>query len=76
VGFRWFAQKQAEQFGITGHVRNLPDRRVEVVAQGEKEILDAFCNTLREGPAFSKPDTLTTERISVDSEIKGFHIRF
>ncbi len=76
VGFRWFAQKQAEQYGIAGYVRNLPDRRVQVVAQGEKEVLDAYCDTLREGPAFSKTETLSTERISVDPEIKGFHIRF
>lgn len=33
VGFRRFVQKEAEKLGLSGWVRNLKDRRVEVVAQ-------------------------------------------
>jgi len=34
VGFRYTAMRQAERFDITGTVRNLPDGRVELVAEG------------------------------------------
>ena len=40
VGFRYTAREAAEGFGVTGYVRNLPDGKVELVAEGEeKEIV-------------------------------------
>jgi acylphosphatase len=39
VGFRYTAREAAEGFAVTGYVRNLPDGKVELVAEGqEKEI--------------------------------------
>lgn len=34
VGFRFNACQQAEGLAIDGHVKNLPDRRVQLVAEG------------------------------------------
>ena len=34
VGFRWWTRSQALELQLTGWARNLPDGRVEVVAQG------------------------------------------
>lgn len=42
VGFRYTAQGLAEQFPVTGYVRNLPHGDVELVAQGEAVEVDAF----------------------------------
>ena len=39
VGFRFFVREQAVPRGIKGWVKNLPDGNVEIVAEGEKEIL-------------------------------------
>lgn len=50
VGYRAFAQREAVVFGLTGFVRNLADGRVEILAQGDKDILDRFVERLREGP--------------------------
>jgi acylphosphatase len=43
VGFRFTAVHIARQFpGISGFVRNLPDGRVELVAEGSSGDLDEF----------------------------------
>jgi acylphosphatase len=40
VGFRYYAERVASRDGIHGWVRNLPDGRVEVFAEGEIEAVD------------------------------------
>jgi acylphosphatase len=50
VGYRYFAQAAAEREAVAGWVRNLPDGRVEAVAEGEPEAVDRFAALLRNGP--------------------------
>jgi acylphosphatase len=50
VGFRYFAQRVAQRLGVTGYVRNLRDGRVEVLATGEEESLEALRTELQRGP--------------------------
>ncbi|MEK6797327.1 MAG: ATP-binding protein [Planctomycetota bacterium] len=40
VGFRNHALQVASRLNVTGYVRNLPDGRVELVAEGHEELLD------------------------------------
>ena len=47
VGFRHTAKTLAAGFEITGIVRNLPDGRVELVAEGSREELEAFRDAIR-----------------------------
>lgn len=42
VGFRYTARSIARDFPVTGYVRNLPDGRVELVAEGGPEDTRAF----------------------------------
>jgi acylphosphatase len=51
VGFRYFVQRQAMPLGVAGFVRNLPDRRVEIVAEGPAASVQALLDAVREGPA-------------------------
>jgi acylphosphatase len=48
VGFRYATKTVATGFEVTGAVRNLQDGRVELVAEGSKEELDAFLVAIRE----------------------------
>ncbi len=50
VGFRYFAQRRAEQLGVRGYVKNLPDGRVEVYAIGSPEKLAELRQLLEIGP--------------------------
>jgi acylphosphatase len=47
IGFRYAAKNVAAGFEISGTVRNLPDGRVELVAEGGREELDAFRAAIR-----------------------------
>jgi acylphosphatase len=48
VGFRYTTRQTAMGYEVTGFVRNLPDGRVELVAEGLKEELEAFQAAIRE----------------------------
>jgi|WetSurMetagenome_2_1015567.scaffolds.fasta_scaffold91720_3 acylphosphatase len=58
VGFRAFARSQAFQLGLTGYVRNRPDGRVEVVAEGEESALETFLEKLHRGPASARVENV------------------
>jgi acylphosphatase len=48
VGFRFTARHVAGGFAVTGWVRNLPDGRVELLAEGAPAEIDAFLARLGE----------------------------
>lgn len=47
VGFRYTVKSVAAGFEVNGTVRNLPDGRVEVVAEGDAAELKAFQEAIR-----------------------------
>ncbi len=47
VGFRYTVRSLAGQFDVAGFVRNLPDGRVQLVVEGEKEEIVEFLQTIR-----------------------------
>jgi len=53
VGFRFFVQREAEKLRVGGYTRNLFDGRVEVLAIGSPEQLEAMKRALERGPRFS-----------------------
>jgi acylphosphatase len=48
VGFRYTVKTLAGGFELTGTVRNLPDGRVELLAEGSRDELGAFQQAIRE----------------------------
>jgi len=50
VGYRFFAERWAEQLGIAGYVKNLWDGTVEVYAIADAVTLEQFKLRLAEGP--------------------------
>jgi acylphosphatase len=49
VGYRWFVRGLATDAGLAGSARNLPDGRVEVVAEGPDDAVRALVAAL-DGP--------------------------
>jgi len=53
VGFRRFIKNKAQNLSLTGYVKNLPDGRVEVLAQGSKEKIEELVKVTEKGNWFS-----------------------
>ncbi len=64
VGYRYFAQRSSARHQVRGFVRNLADGRVEVLAEGTANAVEAFKHDLAAGPAYSKVTTI--EEIVLD----------
>jgi len=47
VGFRFTCQRLSTTFPIVGYVRNLPEGSVELVADGDSEVVDRFLAAIR-----------------------------
>lgn len=60
VGFRMHVKHLADQLGVKGTVRNLPDRRVEIIAEGDDATLQAFLNKLKTPRGLIRVDTIET----------------
>jgi acylphosphatase len=79
VGFRYFAQRVAQELGVAGWARNLADGRVEVHGTGRAADLDHFEARLRMGPAHSDVRGFEVQQSSPEEpgrhESAGFHIR-
>jgi len=74
VCFRDFTQREAATLGLTGWVRNLPDGRVEAIAEGTRDLLENFISRIRQGPALSRVDDVQLIWSSGESEFRDFRI--
>ncbi len=63
VGFRYYAQKKANEFGITGFIRNRPDGSVYIEAEGTENALDTFTYWCEEGPAWARVSRVEKQEI-------------
>jgi acylphosphatase len=75
VGFRASARRKANELGIVGHVRNLPDRRVEIVAEGASEPLAELLAWCRKGPPGAKIQSVQITEEFASNEFTSFRIR-
>ena len=66
VFFRVSARSKAARWGITGYATNLPDGRVEVLACGESDALEAMKAWLEHGPPGARVDRVECQPVSTD----------
>lgn len=74
VGFRWFVEREAHHLDVAGWVRNNVDGRVEVLAQGTREQLDALSLRLREGPRAARVDDVEESEAKLTEGMNTFRI--
>ena len=74
VGFRYTVKMLAHGFEVTGVIRNLSDGRVELVAEGMKEELEAFRREVQDsevGRFIRNEEAVWNE---ATGEMRGFEI--
>lgn len=76
VFLRDSAREKAEELEITGWVKNLPDGRVEIMAEGEKEKVDKFIEWAGEGPSTARIDDLEVEWEEYVGKFNSFEVRY
>jgi acylphosphatase len=67
VFFRASTRSRAEVLGVTGHARNLPDGRVEVLACGSPAAVEALCAWLRQGPPAAHVTAVDVQPVAADA---------
>jgi acylphosphatase len=75
VGFRFFVEEAARHEGVGGWVRNLPDGRVEVLAEGEVDAVDRVENKIRRGPPGARVEALEANPEAPSSRRMEFEIK-
>lgn len=76
VGFRYFVTSRADQYKVTGYVRNLDTGSVEIVAEGDKEEVYSFLRALRKGPAHAEIINFQTEWSVYQGEFEEFFVKY
>jgi acylphosphatase len=72
VGFRWWTRRRALELGLVGEVRNLPDGRVEVIAEGDQRACDALLAALGGPDAPGRVDSVVANWGAARGEWSGF----
>ncbi len=74
VNFRQAIADKANEQGVAGWVRNLPDGRVEAVFEGPKEAVESMVEWSHEGPRQAVVDSV---EVALEAPIgeEGFRIR-
>ncbi|UMZ74486.1 acylphosphatase [Natranaerofaba carboxydovora] len=75
VGMRNYVKKQADDLGIVGFVRNLPDGRVELAGEGTEEKLKDLYSRI-ENSRTGRVDKIDAEWLEAEGKYDSFEIRF
>ena len=72
VGFRYTAKHLSNGFAVAGYVRNRPDGKVELLAQGPKDQVDGFLAAIAQQLAGCIDQQEVHDQPA--SDIQGFNI--
>lgn len=75
VNFRWATHQKAIEVGVSGWVRNLPNRDVEAEFQGEEIQVEEMLNYVKKGPPAAHVIGTTTEELPPYEGLDGFEVR-
>jgi acylphosphatase len=75
VGFRYTVRHVSGGFNVTGFVRNLPDGRVQLVAEGSRGELNRFLSAISDEMSSYIRDSATDARPAT-GEFQSFEIRY
>jgi acylphosphatase len=67
VFFRASTRQQANELGISGYARNLPDGRVEVLIVGQMQAAERLIEWMKRGPPAARVNEVVVEELELES---------
>lgn len=74
VFFRDSAREKAEQLGLAGRVKNLPDGRVEAVFEGPSDKVREMVDWCEHGPSQASVEHVDTDFEEARGDLEGFEV--
>ena len=75
VGYRYWAQKEADKMRITGWVKNVARGQVEAVFEGKKEAVVDMIERCRKGPEVAWVEKIDVKWYEATGEFDTFEIK-
>ncbi len=75
VGFRYYVLSRARLLGLVGYVRNRPDGAVEVIAEGERPLLEELLEAVERGPISAAVRCVEREWLPYRGQYYRFDVR-
>lgn len=75
IGFRYFVQSTAAQYGLTGWVRNMDNGMVDLEVQGEEPLIHKFMTVIRKGNRYIRIDDFSMKAIALGVDDR-FRIKY
>jgi len=76
VFFRANTRDKALRYGVKGWVRNLPDGRVEVICEGEREDIQRLIEWCKKGPPGARVEGVEVHWEEYKGEFETFSIKY
>ncbi len=76
IYFRDFTRRHARRLGLVGYVRNLWDGTVEVLAEGNRDLLESLLGELHIGPPAARVEGIDLEWGQPSGEFRSFEVRY
>ncbi|MFZ2404743.1 MAG: acylphosphatase [Methylobacter sp.] len=75
VYFRLFTQNKAKHFNIKGSATNLPDGRVEIIAEAGSLAIEKFVKWCHKGPITARVDQVEITELQPGELLTSFEIK-
>ena len=75
VGFRYYVLSRARMLSLVGFVRNRPDGTVEVVAEGERALLEELLEAVERGPIGASVSYVDRDWLPSREQFHRFEVR-
>ena len=76
VGYRWFVSRKAQEYNLTGYVKNLYSGDVEVEVEGHKPMILDFVRDLRVGPRSGHVTDMKIDWGEYEGRYGSFDVKF
>lgn len=76
VYFRDYTRRYASELGVTGWVKNMPDRSVRAVFEGERADIEEVVRRLREEHPSARVDEVELEWSDFTGEFRSFVVEY